>query len=617
MDHLIGDLVIVTLKTPRKTKLRGHFKDAINGQLFLTNVLDLKSNKTYLQRSFNADEIVDLFIPAKSMPSSVATTPAREVQRPIDHPHITQNQGHDSSHLSDRSNHLTIHNSRPPIASSVARSQISPGDHLHTEVNSHTESLPERPESQSIPPLQHGNSVDALLPSGSSHEMTGDDDSIGDLHEEYERASRQKPDHSMESQPTLVDVQVTQVDKVQLLGKRRSRPNRSRAVRANHRPTHESKQHQSEGWATEDAGEIHELGDFDFESNLSKFDKRKVWKELEAEDTAVTDDRLVHHNRLPTFDMPTDQLESQINTNHFHKTSSNKLSSLHLASKERADLTCSPTEVVDQYEEMIPPSIRSEIIPLSHKADIRDYNDRSIEAAGSHSENALNGRQILRNAPATSEMMKRPVVVRLQSAKANFSECPVVSAAQLLELEHLVKSEVGLTDELLVENAGQGIARAALQAIENSGVSNPTSFLIVMLLNHTRNSTRVIAAGRHMINHGLMVIAAMSEAEDGTQLTRAMKQQLDLFRRSGGHVLGPEELNALTGRFDRSPGLIIDALTSLHLNFDDLSPTTRYTIAELAGWAIVNAHVDVMAVDCPLGIPDDNGRSLPLLRHRT
>jgi len=39
------------------------------------------------------------------------------------------------------------------------------------------------------------------------------------------------------------------------------------------------------GLATEDATDIQDMGDFDFESNLSKFDKRKVFDQIRNEDT--------------------------------------------------------------------------------------------------------------------------------------------------------------------------------------------------------------------------------------------------------------------------------------------------------------------------------------------
>lgn len=53
------------------------------------------------------------------------------------------------------------------------------------------------------------------------------------------------------------------------------------------------------GWATEDASEVQEKEDFDFERSLAKFDKQSVFQKIQAEDSIAEEDRLVSHNRLP------------------------------------------------------------------------------------------------------------------------------------------------------------------------------------------------------------------------------------------------------------------------------------------------------------------------------
>jgi enhancer of mRNA-decapping protein 3 len=52
------------------------------------------------------------------------------------------------------------------------------------------------------------------------------------------------------------------------------------------------------GWATEDATDIHDMPEFDFQSNLSKFDKRTVFDQIRNEDTTADEDRLVSFNRI-------------------------------------------------------------------------------------------------------------------------------------------------------------------------------------------------------------------------------------------------------------------------------------------------------------------------------
>jgi enhancer of mRNA-decapping protein 3 len=53
------------------------------------------------------------------------------------------------------------------------------------------------------------------------------------------------------------------------------------------------------GWATEDATDVQDMGDFDFAGSLAKFDKKTVFTQIQAEDCIADGDRLVAHNRLP------------------------------------------------------------------------------------------------------------------------------------------------------------------------------------------------------------------------------------------------------------------------------------------------------------------------------
>ena len=53
------------------------------------------------------------------------------------------------------------------------------------------------------------------------------------------------------------------------------------------------------GWATEDATDVQDMGDFDFAGSLAKFDKHSVFNQIQADDEIADEDRLVAHNRLP------------------------------------------------------------------------------------------------------------------------------------------------------------------------------------------------------------------------------------------------------------------------------------------------------------------------------
>ncbi|CRK34890.1 hypothetical protein BN1723_020166, partial [Verticillium longisporum] len=49
------------------------------------------------------------------------------------------------------------------------------------------------------------------------------------------------------------------------------------------------------GWASEDVTE--EMGEFDFEGELAKFDKQTIFNQMQKDDLVEESDRLVSHNR--------------------------------------------------------------------------------------------------------------------------------------------------------------------------------------------------------------------------------------------------------------------------------------------------------------------------------
>jgi enhancer of mRNA-decapping protein 3 len=54
---------------------------------------------------------------------------------------------------------------------------------------------------------------------------------------------------------------------------------------------------EANGWASEEVTE--EMGEFDFENNLAKFDKRTIFDQMRKEDQVDDASRLVSHNRRP------------------------------------------------------------------------------------------------------------------------------------------------------------------------------------------------------------------------------------------------------------------------------------------------------------------------------
>jgi enhancer of mRNA-decapping protein 3 len=215
-----------------------------------------------------------------------------------------------------------------------------------------------------------------------------------------------------------------------------------------------------------------------------------------------------------------------------------------------------------------------------------------------------------------------------------------VSALQMLNLENIAHNELGLTDEMMTENAGRGIAEVAIVALNDPAVkvriagkadappaSVPTH-TIVILAGNNKSGARAIAAGRHLRNKGITVLVCVVGMDRGVDggLLEEMRQQVRIFKNLGGRIFNKSELfehlrkasiPTLTIDAPRSTlgplanpapvTLIIDALLGLAVSFEELRTSDQASAYELIEWANRN-EAFVLAVDVPTGIDPSTGK---------
>ena len=380
------------------------------------------------------------------------------------------------------------------------------------------------------------------------------------------------------------------------------------------------------GWATGDATDIQDMGDFDFEENLSKFDKRKVFDQIRQEDTTADEARLVSFNRLPAArsgtaggknlhytenvldtpikrvttggDIPTvghSSTESEMEISEA-KISSGRSSRRNGSRPSRAPsrkgsaLTTGdqygsgPTFVAEPVGRLSRQTTHDRVASPKLKTDSSSSRYRKSSA----STNA--GKSFFRNASSNSN-------------------CPSVSPLQMLELEQLSTTELGITEEMLTENAARCIAETAygLTSSEDAERSNHRP-LIVILAGNTKTGSRAIAAGRHLWNHGARVVLCILGLERETDLLESMQRQLRIFRSCGGQAIKQDGLMRTLRKLQAPTDLIVDALLGMHLSFDDLRTDDQAAYFQLVCWAN-GSEAGTLAIDLPSGIDPSSGRA--------
>lgn len=403
-----------------------------------------------------------------------------------------------------------------------------------------------------------------------------------------------------------------------------------------------------DGWQSEDVTDVQEMGEFDFEGSLRKFDKRTIFDEMKEKDKVEESDRLVSHNVARPKAKP--------------GTAGGK--NLHYS--ENVLDTGSPAE-------------------KSNKAPLDDYWKSEADDGARNGSEKLSGRELGSRQGSRRGEGKAAATRRSQSRKAsaaNVGQTPtrtnsgvsipkparrrrrakhadaqeklptaahssagfvlppsnrkieILSPLQMLNLENIAQNDLGLTEDMMTENAARGIAEVALHTLTDpaikvrlagaDGSSTETPATIVILAGNNKSGYRSVAAARHLRNKGCNVILCVVGIERERELSVDMTKQVRLFKNLGGKVCNKSELfefvrkasipvismDAPRSVLPQAPPmavtLIIDALLGHVTPFEDLRASDQATVYELIEWTNRN-EAFVLAVDVPTGIDHTTG----------
>lgn len=414
------------------------------------------------------------------------------------------------------------------------------------------------------------------------------------------------------------------------------------------------------GWASEDVTDVQEAGDFDFEGGLAKFDKRNLFEQMRKEDKVDDAERLVSHNRQQ---LPKPGTAGGKNLHH---------------SENVLDVQPSASKVVKEKPSKETPNDfwNSEadegILNGAERLSGREMGSRQSSRRG-ESKMSTSRRSQSRKASAVtsgqgptrvnSGVSTQPYTIRISRPSSRLSitvvdkkkqltgnasqqglyllpsnrKLETVSALQMLNLENIAHNELGLTEDMMTENAGRGIAEVTLTALSDpaikvrqaatadpSGASPPPT--VVILAGNNKSGIRAVAAGRHLRNKNINVLVCVVGIERERDLLEDMRLQVRLFRSFGGQLFSKRDLfnhlrkasiptltidtprTALTSLANPSPvTLIIDALLGLAISFEELRTGDQATVYELIEWANRN-EAFVLAIDVPTGIDPTSGK---------
>jgi enhancer of mRNA-decapping protein 3 len=368
------------------------------------------------------------------------------------------------------------------------------------------------------------------------------------------------------------------------------------------------------GWATEDATDVQEMGDFDFEGSLAKFDKKTVFNQIQAEDTIAEGDRLVAHNRLPRAKPGT------AGGKNLHPTENVLDIPNGRVDRDAWNSEAGDSDVEEQTSQRDTGSGRTS--RRGGRAESKLGNNRQpVSRKGSA---GIPGIQPARTLSVRTSQGIRPYPfsniyqIPTPASKPAFflvpsdRRCEPISALQMLNLENIADNELGLCEDMMTENAGRGIAEVALSALNTGGrglTQGKTSNIptVVVYAGNNKSGMRAVAAGRHIRNHGLNVVICVLGLERESELLVGLRRQVKVFRSFGGKIVNKVELFEYLKSLDAPIELIIDGLLGLTISFEELRTGDQSTAYELIEWAN-RSKASVLAIDIPTGIDPTSGK---------
>ena len=352
------------------------------------------------------------------------------------------------------------------------------------------------------------------------------------------------------------------------------------------------------GWATEDATDIQDMGDFDFESNLSKFDKRRVFDDIRSKDKTADEDRLVSFNRKAkpgtgggkNLHYTENVLDDPRNISSQWKSEAGETEEEE-AREERYSSSRASRREASKSRKATASRKGSAILNPTHPANVLTRTASSRTGSPRPT-----GKGIGAAASPVNGSFTRGLFRMMSTNKP----CTTVTPLQMLEVEQVCTAELGLTEDMLTENAARGIADVALR---KTNVQVPTGNILVLVGNH-KSGARAIAASRHLRNRNMRVTVCVLGGDREDTLLESVRKQLEIYKRSGGRVATWDELQA---RFNEwTPHAIIDALLGMHVAFEDLRLENQATTYEMIRWTN-RSKVPIISVDVPSGLVASTG----------
>lgn len=401
------------------------------------------------------------------------------------------------------------------------------------------------------------------------------------------------------------------------------------------------------GWATEDATDIQDLGDFDFEANLNKFDKRTVFDQIRNEDTTADEDRLVSHNRLPptrpgtyggknlhpTENVLSPPLKPKYQSSELASTSDadtelnlgsgqNSRRAMSRTSNKRPARTSNSGLV--EGENPLTTAVNSNALNRS-MSSLRGGSIYTPSSVAASSPNPHRTRSPLSVSSPLHSLDQLNLTLRQQPhfrTSNSKQACSIFQPERLRQVEVEAVSNIGISADAITESAARSIADPVISSAirpgasrrnskqANTAIPNSSSKPVVVILagNHIVGA-RAIASARYLYSRGLKVLISVLDFSNPSiwhqQLVRQI-HSLQALGRQAARIEGWRSTLAYIKRLDGPPAIIIDALLDGQRHTDSKSVEQQLESRDMIDWAN-RSRAGVVSLNIPSGFSGSDG----------
>lgn len=324
-----------------------------------------------------------------------------------------------------------------------------------------------------------------------------------------------------------------------------------------------------------------QLQEFDFKSNLEKFDKESVFKDIQMHDNTDNVDRLVSFNKVD---------------NRNNDKYANDEMILKIRNDEKKSNIWDDDSNTYGYSNIVKPKLTSSC--NSSTSNVSDVPNNRKGYKGSNN-STVNGN----DTNSGSNMLQ------FFSSKYDETPVPTCSTLQLSEIFNICKTKFELTDDILIENAGRSICELIINNIIGPfrvGFKNHNDPPVVLLLvGNNRAGAIALSAGRYMINRGLRTIAFVLYDEE--EINENMDIELKRYSTIGGKLVkNLKQMKELLDNVDAPLEFVLDGLQGYDGDVQDMLETVQQTVRDLTQW-LNRLSVAVMSIDIPVGVNSSSG----------